>query len=126
MTGVTKTNQGSIADRVRLLGITRNRSAQHLISFDFDREISRGEGQGNTARYRIVIDILIVELCQGTRWGTSFPPLLALIVSVSDNSRSPCLRLGFFLSPLLFFSPRFPSYFSPFFAAKSATKDDGH
>lgn len=67
MTGVTKTNQGSIADRVRLLGITRNRSAQHLISFDFDREISRGEGQGNTARYRIVIDILIVELCQGTR-----------------------------------------------------------
>lgn len=51
-------------------------------------------GSGRRADYRIVTDILIVELCQGTPEHLFFPPLLALIVSESDNSRSPCPRLG--------------------------------
>jgi len=90
------------------------------MSSDCEYKISRGETQGNItpSNYRIVTDILIVELCQGTRrWSTSFPPLLPLIVSESDNSRSSRLRLGFFVFSLLFPIP-FPS-FSPFFLRPS-------
>lgn len=97
-----------------------------------DREISEARWRAVVPRdYRIVTDILIVELCQGTRHAappasTSFPPSPARIVSESDNSRSPCPRLG--PQPFLFLLPLLPVFSFHFFflrPRKSAAQGDG-